>query len=559
MDSAWKLNNMSLEDMKLMVDVIQRSTDSYMFIMDLTTDTYIISEAATRRFALDAPKIENCCENLKKVVYPQDYPALREDIRKLASGESNVHNMEYRWYSRENHIVWIECRGSVVIDSAGHRLMVGRIMEIGKKSRVDNVTGLRQEVRFRKDVDKLLSENPDSIRYCMRLGIDNFKEVNERYGTAAGDEILHELADCVVDTVSEGVEVYRIVADEFMIVDTKGNGPEPEAVYHTIREKVDEMIREKEYNGFYTISAGLLNEDFKNKNSEDILKLTEFALNEAKRNGRNQMTVFDRNAYIEYLKRLQIRKLLRRDIANDFHGFQVYFQPIVDAVNHELVGAEALLRWSCDSFGSVSPAVIIPIMEESGLIIPVGRYVLWEAAKACKKWQQYRPDFHVNVNLSYVQMLKSNLMQDVESCVREVGISPESLILELTESGYIETDSRIKEMFRALQSRRYSFALDDFGTGYSNMRYLEDIAAKTVKIDRSFVLKALHNEYDYTVISHIVDMVHSIGSVVCIEGIEYEHELTKMLQIKPDMIQGYLFGKPSPADEFEKNYIKGSP
>ena len=559
MNSAWELNNMSLEEIKQVSDVIQRSTDSYMFIMDLTTDTYIISEAATRRFALDSTRVEDCTESLKKVVYPQDYPALKEDIRKLASGESNIHNMEYRWYSRENKIVWIECRGSVVIDSEGHRLLVGRVMEIGKKSRVDNVTGLRQEVRFRKDIDKLISGDPHNIRYCMRLGIDNFKEVNERYGTAAGDEILHELADCIMDTVSEGVEVYRIVADEFMIVDIKGNGPEPETVYRTIRRKVDEMIREKEYNGFYTISAGLLNEDFDNKNSEDILKLTEFALNEAKRNGRNQMAFFDKNAYSEYLRRLQIRKLLRRDIANDFHGFQVYYQPIVDADKHELVGAEALLRWSSDSFGSVSPTVIIPIMEESGLIIPVGRYVLWEAAKACKKWQQYKPDFHVNVNLSYVQMRKSNLMKDVENCIREVGISPESLVLELTESGYIETDSRIKKMFRELQSRRYSFALDDFGTGYSNMRYLEDIAAKTVKIDRSFVLKALQNEYDYTVIRHIIDMVHSIGSEVCIEGIEYEHELAKMLQIKPDMIQGYLFGRPSPADEFEKNYIKGSP
>lgn len=558
MDNAWKLNNMPLEDIKQVVDVIQRSTDSYMFILDLTTDTYIISEAATRRFALEASRIENSSESLKRVVYPQDFPALEEDLRKLASGESNIHNMEYRWYSRENQIVWIECRGSIVIDSAGHRLMVGRITEIGKKARVDNVTGLRQEVRFRNDIDELLSEKPDDICYCMRIGIDNFKEVNERDGTAAGDEILHELADCIVNTVSEGVEVYRMVADEFMIMDAMGNGPEPAVVYRLIKERVAEMIRGKEYDGFYTISAGLLDEDFDNKNSEDILRLTEFALNEAKRNGRNQMAVFNRNAYEEYLKRLEIRKLLRRDIANNFHGFQVYFQPIVDAVSHELVGAEALLRWNCDKFGNVSPALMIPIMEESGLIIPVGRFVLQEAARICKKWQQYRPDFHVNVNLSYVQLLKGNLMQDVESCIREVGISPESLVLELTESGYIETDNRIKELFKELKAKNFVLALDDFGTGYSNMRYLEEIAAKTVKIDRSFVLKALRNEYDYTVIRHIVDMVHSIGSMVCMEGIEYEHELEKMLQVEPDMIQGYLFGRPSPADEFEKNYIKDS-
>ncbi len=146
-------------------------------------------------------------------------------------------------------------------------------------------------------------------------------------------------------------------------------------------------------------------------------------------------------------------------------------------------------------------------------------------------------------------------MKDVEKCINDVGIDSDSLILELTESGYIETNERIKELFRELKEKKIDLALDDFGTGYSNMRYLKEIEAKTVKIDRSFVVQALQNEYDYNIISHIIDMVHSLGSSVCMEGIEEKEELAKMMKTNPDMIQGYYFGKPSPAGQFEEQFL----
>lgn len=182
--------------------------------------------------------------------------------------------------------------------------------------------------------------------------------------------------------------------------------------------------------------------------------------------------------------------------------------------------------------------------------------MLWEAARTCKKWKEYIPEFHINVNLSYVQLYKSDMMRDVEHCIQEVGLDPESLVLELTESGYIETNDRIKELFKDLKSRKIDLALDDFGTGYSNMRYLKEIDAKTVKIDRSFVVQALKNEYDFNIISHIIDMVHSLGSVVCMEGIEEKEELSKMMATKPDMIQGFYFGKPTSAGQFEKDFLQ---
>ena len=550
------LQGMTLEQISAVMEVLQQCSDSYLFILDLNTDVYMVSEKATKRFPFDNTVIENSTQVLKEVVYPSDYAMLKADIEKCTSGEQDTHALEYRWLDRKSRVVWISCRGTVVTGAEGHRLLVGRVSELGKKAKADNLTGLRREARFRLNAESLLRDKPESIRYIMRIGIDNFKEINEKEGVEAGDEVLQELAECILKAVDEKVDVYRLMADEFMVVDAAdADFKNPRTVYDEIQKKIANMVKKKEYSRFYTVSAGVMEKDFAGKSAEEILRLTEFTLNEAKRNGRNQMALYHQASYDEYLKRLDMRKALRRAINNQFQGFEVYYQPILSVPDYQLVGAEALLRWHSQEYGNVSPAVFIPILEESGLIIPVGRHVLWEAAGICKKWQTYIPDFHVNVNLSYVQLYRSDLMKDVEKCINDVGIDPDSLILELTESGYIETNERIKELFRELKEKKIDLALDDFGTGYSNMRYLKEIEAKTVKIDRSFVVQALQNEYDYNIISHIIDMVHSLGSSVCMEGIEEKEELAKMMKTNPDMIQGYYFGKPSPAGQFEEQFL----
>ena len=550
------LQGMTLEQISAVMEVLQQCSDSYLFILDLNTDVYMVSEKATKRFPFDNTVIENSTQVLKEVVYPSDYAMLKADIEKCTSGEQDTHALEYRWLDRKSRVVWISCRGTVVTGAEGHRLLVGRVSELGKKAKADNLTGLRREARFRLNAESLLRDKPESIRYIMRIGIDNFKEINEKEGVEAGDEVLQELAECILKAVDEKVDVYRLMADEFMVVDAAdADFKNPRTVYDEIQKKIANMVKKKEYSRFYTVSAGVMEKDFAGKSAEEILRLTEFTLNEAKRNGRNQMALYHQASYDEYLKRLDMRKALRRAINNQFQGFEVYYQPIVSVPDYQLVGAEALLRWHSQEYGNVSPAVFIPILEESGLIIPVGRHVLWEAAGICKKWQTYIPDFHVNVNLSYVQLYRSDLMKDVEKCINDVGIDSDSLILELTESGYIETNERIKELFRELKEKKIDLALNDFGTGYSNMRYLKEIEAKTVKIDRSFVVQALQNEYDYNIISHIIDMVHSLGSSVCMEGIEEKEELAKMMKTNPDMIQGYYFGKPSPAGQFEEQFL----
>ena len=550
------MSDMSLKQIRAVMEILQGSADSYFFIFDLDADVYIVAKKTTERFPFEAVMVQNARESLKKIIHPADYDMVMKDTEECARGLKTSRSLEYRWMDRHNKTVWIGSTGSVIEGNDGHKLLIGRVTDLGRKSSADNLTGLRKTERLCMDLSEMLRDKPERIHYIMRLGIDNFKEINEKEGMEAGNAVLQELAENIGEIIGESVDLYRIVADEFMIVDASEHPTKTaEKVYKQIRQRVAEMVREKEYSSFYTVSAGVMTTSVGCRNVKEILRMTEFALDEAKRNGRNQIHEFDEEAYNEYLRRLSIRRAMRKSVNMNYEGFDVFYQPIVSTDGFKLIGAEALLRWRNEEFGNVSPAVFIPILEESGLIIPVGRYVLRKAAEKCKEWQQYVPDFHVNVNLSYVQIHKSDLMKDVDKCIEEVGIAPESLVLELTESGYIETDFRIKELFKDLKDKRIDLALDDFGTGYSNMRYLKEIEARTVKIDRSFVVQALKNDYDYNLICHIIDMVHSLGSSVCMEGIEYKEELNKMMETKPDMIQGYYFGKPSPADVFEHDFL----
>lgn len=232
------LQNMSLDQIKSIMDVMQKASEAYLYILDLTSDIYMIPEKLTKRVALDSARIEHCTEALKAVIHPSDYQKVVEDIARCASGEQDVHDLEYRWLSRDNRVMWISCRGTVVTGTDGNKLLVGKITELGKKAKADNVTGLRRETRFRLNAEEILRDRPDSIRYCMRIGNDNFKEINEKDGAEAGDEILYKMSKCITDVVMEGVDVYRLVADEFMIMDTiSGPGEDPKNIYKQFAQK----------------------------------------------------------------------------------------------------------------------------------------------------------------------------------------------------------------------------------------------------------------------------------------------------------------------------------
>ncbi len=542
-----------------LIEVLNPCMDDYLYIYNLKEDFYYISPGALERFRMPQNQFHNVTENLMKVVHPEDKKLLMDDLELMLNGTKDFHNLQYRWMGPEDEPIWIDCRGRVLKDEAGApEYMVGCINEIGAKQKADNVSGLLGQSSLKtymRNMQDRISEG-----FMLRIGIDNFKDINENKGIEYGDMILRKTAECIEASILPGQDLYRMVADEFVVVDFMGGSTRKAyRLYKKIRQKIDEFIEENHYEVVYTVSAGILNfnkiEDYSFSN---IIKLSEFSLSEAKRNGKNRGYVFSRKDYKDFLRRKELIRIMRHSIYDGFYGFEVHFQPIVDAGSGELVSAETLLRFQTEEIGSVSPVEFIPILEETGLIIPVGKWVLHQAFSRCSEICKYIPDFRVSVNLSYVQVMKSNVLKEIILGIEKYRLNPSNIIIELTESGFLESDPNFTKFCDGLKERGIALALDDFGTGYSNLHYLYDLSPNIVKIDRSFTVKALQNGYEHNLLEHIIEMIHSIELTICVEGIETHEELQKINNLSPDFIQGFFFGRPCPYGVFYETYVKAS-
>ncbi len=551
-------NHITVQQLCQTIDLIHTCIDDYPYVYDLVNDYYYISPDAVKRFAMSSHSFHDVVENLRAFVYPSDFEALQKDLAEVLSGVKDTHNMQYRMMNTDGEPIWINCRGHLVTENGKPSYMVGCINEIGKRQKADNISGLLGESSLRSYLEEFSPFFPSG--YLLRLGIDDFKGINEKLGVEYGDHILKKTAECISSCLYPGQQLYRLVADEFMILDFLGDGLEHAInLYKNVRTTIDQFVESNHYEAVFTISGGVLEssslDDF---SFGDIMKLSEYALNEAKRRGKNQCYSFVLEDYEQYLKRRHLKQIIRQAVCNNYEGFQAYFQPLFHADSHTLYGAETLMRFYTPEYGMVSPGDFIPILEETGLIIPLGRWILHQALFACKHIQQWIPDFQINVNVSYIQIMKSNIISEIVSAAEQYEIHPSRVVIEITESGKLESDVHFSKIWDKLKSNGIRLALDDFGTGYSNFHYLNDLQPDVIKIDRSFTAKAMVNEYEYNLLSLMSGLVHDLKLKICIEGIETEEEHNRMLDLKPDYSQGFYYGRPCPLIDFIEQFVKMS-
>lgn len=575
------MNSFSREQMEYIVELFNPCMDDYLYVFDLQKDFYKISKHATDRFLLPGETFDNAAKEHHTFVYTEDQPRLDEEFNRIMKGEIVFHNMHYRWLDREGHPVWINCRGRVLNDADGRpHFLVGCINEIGQKQKADNVSGLLGESSLSAYVEQFGDGLPDG--FFLRIGIDDFRDINGDFGMEYGDYILKSTADCISANIKPGQKLYRVLADEFMVVDFSGGDMEAATeLYKAIRKSLDVFIEENGYKSVFTISAGAVDTAKTSGTYKNIMKLSEYALNTAKDLGKNRCYIFMKEDYDSFLRKKQITRQLHHAVNHGFEGFETYYQPIVDTKTRRLVGAEALMRFSMpekiqagesekevvcvkeDENGAkdtvrwerISPVEFIPLLEETGLIIPAGKWMLHQAISTCSRWQKYIPDFRININLSYVQVMKSRVLTEILTALRLYGLEPSAVGIELTESGYLDSNTHFKKLWDGLKKNGVLVILDDFGTGYSNLHCLGDLRPNYIKIDRSFTLKALNNQYEHDLMTQIITMTHKLGLTLCVEGIETESEFKKISELDPDYIQGFLFGRPQSAEEFYENLI----
>ncbi|HZV66160.1 MAG TPA: EAL domain-containing protein, partial [Telluria sp.] len=388
------------------------------------------------------------------------------------------------------------------------------------------------------------------------LDLDNFKTVNDSLGHAVGDLLIkavaHRLAECLRDNDT----VSRQGGDEFLIVLPALQ--DLDAVMPVL-VKIIARLQEPFYSGGQeistSISVGIAMYPDDGEDFDTLLKKSDMAMYRAKDAGRNAYCFFDEHMNVEAVENLSMRSGLRRAIERN--EFVLYYQPQIDLVSGNIVGAEALIRWNRPGRGMVPPSHFIPVAEESGLIVAIGKWVLGEACRQAAAWRDAGlPALVMAVNLSAVQFKRGDLEQTVIAVLQESGLDPSLLELELTESILIKNSESVLSTVKRLKLLGVKLSIDDFGTGYSSLSYLKRFAVDKLKIDQSFIRDLATDPEDAAIVRAIVQMARSLSLRTIAEGVEYQQALDDLRVFRCDEGQGHLFARPLPANEFA-SYLSG--
>ncbi len=549
------LKEIAAEDL---IELFAPCMDDYLYIIDLQKNTFKISQAAVDRFMMSGNSFDDAVNSFQYFVYKEDRSMIAEDLQCIMEGKEKDHNLYYRWLDKNGMPVWINCRGKVIDDKDGKpHYLIGCVNEIGDTQRADNVSGLLGERELHSYISSHVKDS--SSEYLIHIGIDGFNAINGTLGVNYGNYVLKSVADCINSCLSDNQKLYHIVADEYMIIDLESHTKDDVMLLQKkICKKIEEFIISEKYKVVFTISTGIIYAKMLLKYYDEYRKIAVFSLKQAKSMGGNGVYFFEKEDYELFLRKEKIKSALRNAVANGFEGFDVYYQPIMDCDSGHMIGAEALMRFSMyqdKKKEPVSPVEFIPLLEETGLIIPAGRYVLDKAVSMCHEMRQYIPEFKINVNISYIQMVKSDIWKDILSSIKQYDLPPECLCAELTESGYTDMTPYFYKLRKKFEEKNIQFVLDDFGTGFSNLHCIVNMKPNYVKLDNNFTAKAMSNARDFELLKKIVEMVHSVDIRICIEGIEKEEWYQKLKEIHVDYLQGYLFGKPCEKNQFINKFI----
>ncbi|WP_137935807.1 EAL domain-containing protein [Chitinivorax sp. B] len=419
----------------------------------------------------------------------------------------------------------------------------------------DPLTGLANRRQLEEHFDNFLMWYPHLA--AIFLDLDNFKLINDTDGHSVGDTLLRMLAKRLMEEVSEHELLVRLGGDEFLIL-----APVPNGDINHIEDLAKRLgvavgtpfdIANAQYAVSSSIGIALCPEHGKDR--QTLIKHADIAMYEAKRTGRNRVCWFDPGMASEAVNRRKLEMVLRR--ALEQHTFQLHYQPVIDVATRRIVGAEALLRLRDPQEGLVSPAMFVPVAEESGLILPIGDWVLQHCFQQMRHWlNQGATDFKLSINISGAQFAQHDFADKVAAWLAEYGIPGAALEFEVTEGVLMaDVETHIATLER-IHQLGIELAVDDFGTGYSSLAYLKRLPIHRLKIDRTFVSGLPDHQGDVAITQSILSLASAFNLRVTAEGVEMQHQFEFLRNAGCELVQGYLFSPPKPLADFEQLLVK---
>ncbi len=432
--------------------------------------------------------------------------------------------------------------------------------KVEEQAYTDFLTGLYNRMCCERDLAKYVDEAVKKRQKgaLLYLDLDDFKHINDGLGHQYGDVLLKAISNSLrrVDGIDD--TCYRVGGDEFVMIIPPDEQERFDEIVTSIKEIFLRPWFLKDSDYYCTMSMGVVEYPGEGDSVHDLIKKADIAMYEAKKRGKNRVAKYSENMGTKSGKRLDMEKNMRDATARGYQEFEVYYQPIIDVKKKNLpcTGAEALIRWNNAELGFIPPSEFIPLAEYLGLINPIGNYVLREACRHCKIWNDTgHPDFKVNVNLSVVQLLQPDIVDIIDRTVKESGILPQNLTLEVTESLAINDMERMKEILASIKKLGVRIALDDFGTGYSSLNHIREIPFDVIKVDQSFVRDLERDAYAKSFIKMVGDLAQAIGVNLCIEGVETKKQYEILSGMSIGLVQGYYFDRPMPREMFEGKYV----
>jgi diguanylate cyclase (GGDEF)-like protein len=468
-----------------------------------------------------------------------------------------------------NHLKELEVNkklsGSYIeINSIQHQLRVAEEQlkeqydELQRMAYYDALTGLPNSNFIQKELQNYIDNNNGRKFGAICIGLDNFKNINDTFGHKYGDGLLKKISNELRLMLDGKCTVSRIGGDEFLVL-IRGirDKIEVEKTIQDILINLSKMwiLEEKEFFISASIGVSIYPDD-----AEDVTKINrnvDIAMNKAKHLGKNCYVFFEKSMHEEILRKTEMEKELRNAIKNN--ELSLNYQPQVDIKTGKIVSLEVLLRWNSRKFGCVSPVEFIKLAEETGLIIPIGEWVLKSACLQHIEWKrkEYEYDF-IAINVSVIQLQKNNFLDIVKKILNETKMKPEFLELEITESVMMQTLDANLKVLNELKEMGIRIALDDFGTGYSSLNYLKCLPINTLKLDKSFIDGLCKSSYEEMITQEMIKLAHRMDLDVIAEGVELEEQLQSLMEKECNRIQGYYFSRPFPAEKIEPLLDKGT-